>query len=157
MALDFDRDIVGQEFDRTVFPPVTEEQIIAYARAYGETDPLYTDAEAAKKGPFGGLVGPPTYVFRLRGRNFMPKKLPEELGRRGFDAGKDLEVGVPVRPGDVLTSATSVHDLYEKTGRSGTMVFLVLRTLVTNQRQETVAIVDQRMMFRPPASGSKER
>jgi acyl dehydratase len=157
MAFEFDRTIVGQEFDRTVFPPVTEAQIVAYARAYGETNPLYTDPQAAKRGPFGGLVGPPTFVFRLRGRNFMPKKLPEELGRRGFDAGKDLEVGVPVRPGDVLTSATSVHDLYEKTGRSGTMVFLVLRTTVTNQRQETVAIVDQRMMFRPPGSGSKER
>jgi acyl dehydratase len=157
MAFEFDRSIVGQEFDRTVFPPVTEEQIVAYARAYGETNPLYTDPEAAKRGPLGGLVGPPTFVFRLRGKNFMPKKLPQELGRRGFDAGKDLELGMPVRPGDVLTSATTVHDIYEKTGRSGTMVFLVLRTTVTNQRQENVAIVDQKMMFRPPASGSKER
>jgi acyl dehydratase len=156
MAFEFDRSIVGQEFDRTVFEPVTEEQIIAYARAYGETNPLYTDPQAAKGGPFGGLVGPPTFVFRLRGRNFMPKRLPQELGRRGFDAGKDLEVGVPVRPGDVLTSASTVHDIYEKTGRSGTMVFLVLRTTVTNQRDEKVAIVDQRMMFRPPVPGSEE-
>jgi acyl dehydratase len=155
MAFEFDRGIVGQEFDRTVFDPITEQQIIDYARAYGETNPLYTDPEAAKNGPFGGIVGPPTIVFRLRGRNFMPKKLPQELGRRGFDAGKDLEVGALVRPGDVLTSATTVHDVYEKTGRSGTMVFLVLRTTVTNQRQETVAVVDQRMMFRPPGSGGR--
>jgi hypothetical protein len=41
-----------------------------------------------------------------------------------------------------------VHDIYEKTGRSGTMVFIVFRTTVSNQRGETVSVVDQRMMFR---------
>jgi hypothetical protein len=41
-----------------------------------------------------------------------------------------------------------VHDVYEKTGRSGTMVFIVFRTAVTNQRGEMVAVVDQKMMFR---------
>lgn len=148
MALAFDRSIVGQEFDRTVFEPVTQEQIVAYARAYGETNPLYTDEDAAKVGPYAGLIAPPTFVFRLRGKHFMPKRLPVEVSRAGFDAGKDLELGVPVRPGDVLTTSTTVHDIYEKTGRSGTMVFLVLRTTVTNQKQESVAIIDQRMMFR---------
>jgi hypothetical protein len=41
-----------------------------------------------------------------------------------------------------------VHDIYEKTGRSGTMNFIVFRTTVTNQRNEMVAIIDQKMMFR---------
>jgi acyl dehydratase len=148
MAVPIDRSMVGQEFDRTVFPPVTSEQIVAYARAYGETNLLYTDENAARKGPHGGLVAPPTFVFRLRGKHFMPKQLPKGIGRDGFDAGKDVEFHAPVRPGDVLTTATTVHDIYEKTGRSGGMTFLVFRTTVTNQKQETVAIIDQKMMFR---------
>jgi hypothetical protein len=41
-----------------------------------------------------------------------------------------------------------VHDVYEKTGRSGTMVFIVFRTTLTNQRGEMVAVVDQKMMSR---------
>jgi hypothetical protein len=41
-----------------------------------------------------------------------------------------------------------VHDIYEKTGRSGTMHFIVLRASITNQRGETVATIDQKMMFR---------
>jgi acyl dehydratase len=158
MAHRIDRSMVGQEFDRTVFPAVTAEQIIAYARAYGETNPLYTDEEAAKRGPQGGLVAPPTFVFRLRGKHFMPKRLPKGLGRDGFDAGKDVEFFRPVRPGDVLTTATTVHDIYEKTGRTGSMIFLVLRTTVTDQEGETVAVIDQKMMFRnrenaPPSAG----
>src|SRR5262249_58189054 len=93
------------------------------------------------------LVAPPTFVVRLRGRHFMPASLAQ-FGRAGFDAGKDIELGAPIRVGDVLTASSTVHDIYEKTGRSGTMAFIVLRTTVTNQRNERVAIIDQKMMFR---------
>jgi acyl dehydratase len=78
----------------------------------------------------------------------MPRQMPRNLGRNGLDAGKDIEIGVPIRAGDVLTASSTVHDIYEKTGRSGTMVFIVFRTTVSNQRGETVSVVDQRMMFR---------
>jgi len=136
-----DRSFVGQEFDHTVFPAVTAEQIVAYATACGETDPRWT-----RPGP--DLVAPPTFALSLRGKHFMPKHLPVEFGRHAFDAGKDIEVGAAVVPGDVLTATSTVHDLYEKTGRSGSMTFVVFRTTVVNQRNETVAVVDQKMMFR---------
>jgi hypothetical protein len=135
------RAIVGEEFDRTTFPPVTAEQIIAYATVSGEVDPRWTQ-------PGPDLVAPPTFPLSLRGKHFMPKHLPAHLGRESFDAGKDIEIGVPVVPGDVLTATSTVHDVYEKTGRSGTMTFVVFRTTIVNQRAETVAVIDQRMMFR---------
>ena len=141
MAVEFDRSIIGTEFDHTVFDPVTTEEIAAYAAACGERPA----GRASQDAP---LVAPPTFVVRLRGRRFMPANLPPSLGRQGLDAGKDIEFGVPIRAGDVLTAASTVHDIYEKTGRSGTMAFLVLRTLVTNQRGELVAVIDQKMMFR---------
>jgi acyl dehydratase len=147
MTITVDRAMVGQEFDHTVFEPVTAEQMLEYARAYGETNPIYIDEEAATRGPFGGLIAAPTFVFRLRGKHFMPRQM-HNLGRNSFDAGKDIELGVPIRPGDVLTGSSTVHDIYEKTGRTGTMVFIVFRTTVTNQRGETVAVVDQKMMSR---------
>lgn len=136
-----DRSIVGQEFDRTTFPPVTAEQIVAYAVAAGETDPRWTAARA-------DMIAPPTFPLSLRGKHFMPKNMPAELGRNGFDAGKDIALGAAIRPGDVLTAVATVHDVYEKTGRTGAMTFIVLRTTVTNQRDEMVAHIDQKMMFR---------
>lgn len=142
MSLTFDRSVIGQEFDHTEFPPVTAAQIRAYADAYGERNSRWTAAPDAE------LVAPPTFALSLRGKHFMPKQLPRDIGRNSFDAGKDIEVGVDVRPGDVLSARSTVHDVYEKTGRSGTMTFIVFRTVVSNQHGETVAVVDQKMMFR---------
>jgi acyl dehydratase len=142
MSVPIDRSVVGQEFDYTEFPPVTAAQIRAYADAYGERNPQWTSVPDAE------LVAPPTFALRLRGKHFMPKELPRNLGRNGFDAGKDIEIGVDVRPGDVLTARSTVHDVYEKTGRSGSMTFIVFRTTVSNQRGDLVAVVDQKMMFR---------
>ena len=134
MSLDFDRSIIGSEFDHTVHTPVTQAEIDAYVVAVGEP--------TAAAG-----TAPPTYVVSLRTRHFMPPNMPN-LGRMGFDAGKDIDFGVPIRVGDTLTSSSTIHDIYEKTGRSGSMRFIVLRTVVTNQRSEQVAVIDQKMMFR---------
>ncbi|HUI25628.1 MAG TPA: MaoC family dehydratase N-terminal domain-containing protein [Candidatus Kryptonia bacterium] len=139
--LNFDKNIIGSEFDHSVFPPVTGTQIREYAESAGDCNPRYTTADDAE------LIAPPTFVVSLRGQHFMPSNMPN-LGRNGFDAGKDIDFGVPVRVGDVLTASSTVHDIYEKTGRSGSMNFIVLRTVVTNQRGELVATIDQKMMFR---------
>lgn len=141
MSLSFDKNIIGSEFDHSVFPPVTGAQIREYAESAGDTNARYTTANDTD------LVAPPTFVVSLRGQHFMPSNLPN-LGRNGFDAGKDIDFGVPVRVGDVLTASSTVHDIYEKTGRTGSMNFIVLRTVVTNQRGELVATIDQKMMFR---------
>ncbi|MBI3785030.1 MAG: MaoC family dehydratase N-terminal domain-containing protein [Deltaproteobacteria bacterium] len=134
MALDFDRSILGTEFDHSVHPAVRQTDIDAYAATVGET--------VAAPG-----LAPPTYVVSLRTRHFLPPNMPN-LGQVGFDAGKDIDFGVPIRVGDTLTSSSTIHDIYEKTGRSGSMRFIVLRTVVTNQRSEQVAVIDQKMMFR---------
>jgi acyl dehydratase len=147
MALDFDRSILGKVFDETVFPAVTKEEILEFSAALGETNPLYTDETAAAQGPYGGLIAPPTFVTKLRAKKFTPEHLPR-FGKTGFDGGRDLELYAPVRPGDVLTMVSSIHDIYEKTGRTGSMYFIVIRNEVTNQKGEKVAVIDHRIMQR---------
>jgi hypothetical protein len=142
VPLDVDPAIVGREFDHAVHGPVPAEELIAFARALGETRPEYTEA-----GP--DLVGHPTYCVRYKGSRFYPENLPRAIDvRRGFDAGKDIELGVPVRPGDTIDVRCTLHEIYEKTGRSGSMYFVVIRFTMTNQRGEMVAIVDNRFMHR---------
>ena len=68
--------------------------------------------------------------------------------KQGFDAGKDVEFVAPIRPGDEITLSSSVKEIYDKTGRSGTMVFVVIRTTLRNQKGEVVAHVDHRFMTR---------
>jgi hypothetical protein len=142
MPLEFDRSILGREFDRTEFDPVTADELIAFSRALGETHPWYVE-------PGESLVAHPTYCIRFRSSRFFPDTLPAGLQARiSFDAGKDIELGVPIRPGDRITVVSTLHDLYEKTGRSGSMVFVVVRFTMTNQRGERAAIIDNRMMYR---------
>ena len=136
------RQIVGKEFDHTTHGPVTAEELIEFARALGETQPEYTE-------PGPGLIGHPTYCVRYKGRKFYPENLPKVVNvRAGFDAGKDIELGVPVRPGDTIEVRATLHDIYEKTGRSGSMYFVVIRFTMTNQRGESLAIIDNRFMHR---------
>jgi hypothetical protein len=121
---------------------VTAEELIEFARALGEVQPEYTV-------PGPGLIGHPTYCVRYKGRKFYPENLPKVVNvRAGFDAGKDIELGVPVRPGDMIEVRATLHDIYEKTGRSGSMYFVVIRFTMTNQRGETLAVIDNRFMHR---------
>jgi hypothetical protein len=142
MPLEIDPAILGREFDHAVHGPVTADELVAFARALGETRPEYTQ-------PGPALVGHPTFCLRYKGRKFYPESLPKTIDvRTGLDAGKDIELGVPVRPGDTIDVRCTLHEVYEKTGRTGSMCFVVIRFVMTNQHGETIAIVDNRFMHR---------
>lgn len=142
MALDIDRSLLGREFDRSEHEPVQAAALIAFARSLGETHPCYVE-----DGP--DLVAHPTWVVTYRGRKMFPDDMPAFFrGQMSFDAGKDVDLGAPIRPGDRITIVSTIHDVYEKTGRSGGMVFVVLRLTLTNQRGELVAHVDNRFLYK---------
>ena len=142
MPLEIDPAILGREFDHAVYGPITADELIEFATALGETSAEYT-----QRGP--SLVGHPTFCLRYKGNKFYPENLPKTINvRTGFDAGKDLELGAPVRPGDTIDVRCTLHEVYEKTGRTGSMYFVVIRFVMTNQRGETVAVVDNRFMHR---------
>lgn len=147
MGLEFDPAILGREFDRSEHGPVSEAEMLDYARALGETNPIYTDPVAAASGPWGGLVATPSFCLKFRSRRFYPNDMPK-LSRFGFDAGKDVEFGRPIRPGDRIVVSASLEQLYEKTGRSGSMIVVVVRFTLTNQDGEVVARVDNRFIHR---------
>ena len=145
--VDYDPALINRTFETTDPVPVTREKIAKFCAAIGETNPLFTDDEAAKKGPYGGVIAPPSFatVFR-NGRHFF-QHVPR-FGRAGFDAGKDVEFVAPIRPGDTISLSSAVKEIYDKTGRTGTMVFVVVRSTLRNQKNEIVAHIDHRFMNR---------
>lgn len=146
--VDYDPAIINKVFETTDPVEVKADRIVRYCEAVGETNPLYTDEAAAKKGPYGGLIAPPSFAVTFRnGRNFF-QHIPR-YGKRGFDAGKDVEFAAPIRAGDKITLTSAVKEIYDKTGRTGTMVFVVIRSTLTNQKGEVVAHIDHRFMNRP--------
>lgn len=147
--IEFDRSILGKEFVLGTFQ-VSAEMIEAFVQAVGETSPAYVDAEAAKRGPYGGLVAPPIFYDVFRADQIPDPKV--KFGKVGFNAGQRCEFYAPIRPGDTITMKTRVTDVYEKTGRTGKMVFIVRETSYENQRGEKVAVVEQSQVRRESGS-----
>jgi acyl dehydratase len=148
------RDIPSSEVDRPydhyTHRAVTAEDLIRYATSLGVEDPNYIDPDAAAAGPHGGLIAYPTYVVKLRGQHHLPPVVVEEMNTSTFDGGKDIQLGVPVRPGDEITTTSRITKMFEKTGRSGSMFFVTFRNELVNQRGEMVALIDCRSLQKLP-------
>lgn len=139
-AIDFDRSVIGVEVEVGTHE-VDRDRIVAYARAVGETNPLYLDEDVAKKGPYGTIIAPPLFYNMLSlGGGLDPKV---NFGNSGFDGGQHVEFFEPIRAGDTISAKTQVADVYAKTGRTGTMVFTVRRTTFTNQDGEKTIVMDR--------------
>ena len=139
--------MVGRTFTAREPYVVTAEKVANFCAAVGEDNPLYIDPVAAKAGPYGGIVAPPGFAASFRYADNVFDQIPALRGG-GLMAGIDIEFGAPIRIGDSINVSSEVKDVYEKTGRTGTMKFVVVRSTLTNQKGEMVAHVDHRMMRR---------
>ncbi len=133
----------GRSFESANPVQVTRELIADFCAAIGETNPLYTDAESAKAGPHGGLVAPPSLASRFGDGENIFRHYPEFDTRRLL-AGIDAEFVAPIRAGDSITTISRVKEIYEKTGRSGPMVFIVISSILRKQNGEVAVRLDQR-------------
>jgi 3-hydroxybutyryl-CoA dehydratase len=148
---DYDRSVVGVDVELGSLV-LTPRLVSDYCIAVGETNPLYTDEAAAKAGPYGGLVAPPamlpslTFGQSMLGSASVDAKV--RFGNTAMFAGCSLETFAPVRPGDTITARVQVKEVFPKTGRSGTMLFLIHRTTYTNQDGVQVAANERSTVYR---------
>jgi hypothetical protein len=143
------RRFLNLDFDEREFP-VRAEAMVDFATACGETAPFYTDPSHPD------FRAVPTFPARFHGRRMLPEDFPR-LGGIPLDAGKAVMPQAPIRPGTTLVGRSHLHEIYEKTGRSGRMIFLVARMEVYDPSQTLVSIVDSRMVIREkPAETTSE-
>jgi len=76
--------------------------------------------------------------------------LPKDFPRFGIgmDAGKGVECFRPVQPGTTIRGKSHIHDIYTKTGRSGRMIFVVMRIEFYDQEGNHLANADSRSVQR---------
>lgn len=143
--------LIGREFP-AVTATIDPESVKAFARALGETDPLYLDDAAAKNGPFGAIVAPPTYPIAFMAQSMAGAASSfDELGLNFMTlvhGEQEFEYERPVKAGETLTLTARIHDVYEKEGRSGILDILVLETEASDQAGERVFASRQTLVSR---------
>ncbi|MCL2429557.1 MAG: MaoC family dehydratase, partial [Alphaproteobacteria bacterium] len=114
---------------------VEEAEVIAFATRF-DPQPMHTDPEAARAGPFGGLIASGWHTAALMMRLFATHLLspPSSIASPGIDELRWLR---PVRPGDVLSLRVTVLEAHPSRSRPDRGMIRWL-TEVLNQSGEVV-------------------
>lgn len=149
------RNWIGRESPPTTGEPILERDIVRYALAIGDPDPMYYDVEAARRAGHRGIPAPIGYVYWCA-HPWCLAISPERMQSDGLPSSSDpLRLPLPVQrvvrggdeyeffrrlyAGDRVTLRRRVADVYEREGRSGQMVFVIEECTYTNDRNELVA------------------
>jgi acyl dehydratase len=140
MPIQVNASIKGKEY-----PPYTvtveRGKIKEFARAIGDLSPFYLDDRVGRASEWGDIIAPPTFLttFRDEGETGgMLRDLGVDIGRI-LHGEQEFEYWKPIRPGETYLCHGKVLDVYEKTGRSGPMAFVVRETVVTDADNDIVA------------------
>lgn len=120
-----------------------------FAKAIGETDPVYTDENAAKTAGYAALPAPPTFAFCLE---METNSLWDNIAAMGVPVGKILhgsqsfKYHAPILAGDHITFVTKVSDIYDKKG--GALEFIVEDTTAKKQDGTLVAELQRVIVVR---------
>jgi hypothetical protein len=114
-----------------VAAPPTEATVEAghlkrFVEAVGDPNPRWTKE------------APPTFLVALAPTSLHLEEA-EEYGKGWLNGGNRFEYFEPVKVGDRITATGKVADVYEKTGTSGNMLFIIFETDYVNQHGRTVA------------------
>jgi acyl dehydratase len=95
---------IGDEVVRLTKPPISKEQLVRYAGASGDFNPLHTDDETARKAGFDGVVAHGMLIMGFltqAATTWMPKRFLKKINVR-FKA--------VTRAGDTITVTMMVTE-----------------------------------------------
>ena len=134
-----DHSFIGHKFE-AFSVPVEASRLRFFAKAIGQTDPLYTDEAAARAAGHPALPVPPSFLFCLEMDAPNPGALRDLLDidiARVLHGEQHFRYHRPCHAGDVLRFEQHISDIYAKKG--GALEFVARETKVTHQRGEAVA------------------
>jgi acyl dehydratase len=143
MPIQINTSIKGKEYAPYVVH-VERGKIKEFARAIGDLSPFYLDDEVGRASPWGDIIAPPTFAITFRDEKADTGSLLKDLGTdisRILHGEQEFEYWKPIRPGDTLLCRGRISDIYEKSGKSGPMAFVVRETTITDADNDVVARV----------------
>jgi acyl dehydratase len=139
---------IGTEIDlngSNFLTEVTRDNIMNFADAIGDNNPLWTDADYAAKSRFGTLTAPPTFLY-----NVNHASLPSASGtitvpilnQTHLYAGAEFEFFRPVCLGDRISVKGKPVDIVRKPSKSvGDMLFVTGESYYSSHDGELIGIL----------------
>jgi acyl dehydratase len=134
-----DKKWIGHPLPASVLP-IERTRLQFFAKAIGETDPVYTDTAAARDAGYTDLPAPPTFLFAAELDSGANAQLLADLdiplakllhGEQSFVYHRAACVG------DTVTVRSRIEDIYAK--KNGALEFVVKTSRATNQDDALVA------------------
>jgi len=134
-----DKKWIGHELPASVLP-IERSRLRFFAKAIGETDPVYTEAAAAQAAGYPDLPAPPTFLFAAELDSGAVDALLAQLGipvAKLLHGEQSFSYHAAACVGDTVTVRSRIEDIYDK--KNGALEFVVKTSRATNQRDELVA------------------
>jgi acyl dehydratase len=151
---------VGQSVVGKELPPLTVTvdagRLRFFAKAIGETNPVFTDLEAAKAAGHRDLPVPPTFLFGIELESPDPFGWLAGIGvdlRRVLHGEQSFTYHSPAVAGEVLTVAPRIGDVYSK--KDGALEFIEKSSTVTRENGDLVADLKTVIVVRNPSGASE--
>jgi hypothetical protein len=145
-----DESVIGKDL-----PPITitvdAGRLRFFAKAIGETNPVFTDLETAKAAGHRDLPVPPTYLFGIELESPDPFAWLAGVGvdlRRVLHGEQSFTYHSTAVAGDVLTATPRIGNVYSKKG--GALEFIEKASTVTRENGDLVAELKTVIVVRNP-------
>lgn len=139
----------------TQLPPITmtmdRGRLRFFAKAIGETNPVFTDLQAAQAAGHRDLPVPPTFLFGIELESPDPFAWLSDLGvdlRRVLHGEQSFTYHCQAVAGDVLTASPRIANVYTKKG--GALEFIEKTSVVTRDSGAVVADLTSVIVVRNP-------
>jgi len=142
------RNLIGKTYEPVIFR-VTDQRLKFFAKATGQTDPIYYDHDIAISQGHKGIVCPPTFLIVVGMEQKNPFQFLEDLDvkiERMLHAGQEFIYEEIVYEGDKLRMDTKIIDMYDK--KEGLLQFCNLESKFTNQNSKHVATLKNTIVAR---------
>jgi acyl dehydratase len=147
MALD--QSFVGRTYPPTAPYEVGREKIREFAEAVGDSNPVYTDPDAAKAFGHADAIAPPTFPFVITFKASGQVVLDPELGldySRVVHGDQKFSYTRPVRAGDRLSVTVTIEAIKSLAGND----VIDVRGDVRDENGEHVVTALMKLVSRAP-------
>ncbi len=143
-----ERSTIGHKFD-SYSVDIEKGRLKFFAKAIGETNPVYSCESAARDAGYKTIPAPPTFPFVL---DFEGPELYPVIDYLGMDFGRilhgshEFEYLGEMYAGDTITVTSRLKDIFDKKG--GELEFVVIESSYINQDFELVARAVNTIVYR---------